>query len=372
MDRRHKALAVLVGLTIACIPVIFSATAFARQKPKPEAPKRPVQTAVAVQGDVPVYLDSFGNLAPSNNVNIISQVTGEIKEVNFNEGQDVKKGDMLFTIDKSPFEAQLAKANAALESDVADLNLKKDIVARNKKLAEQQLISQQDFDKYVADAASAEAKIKLDKANIDLAKINLGYCSIASPIDGVTGKRQVDAGNIVTANSGTPLVNIKTVDPLYVDFTLSESNLKHIRESIEEGDLKVQISPQGDDASIYNGSLELISNTVDVATGTISLRAVVPNPKRKLWPGQFVKVRLILGVEKNAVTVPYEAVKLGQKGSYLFVITADNTADLRQVTCGPQVDDDIVIESGVKAGERVVTSGQMGLSPGVCVIEATK
>jgi multidrug efflux system membrane fusion protein len=164
-------------------------------------------------------------------------------------------------------------------------------------------------------------------------------------------------------------VNIKTIDPLYVDFTLPETELVKVRSSMDKGQLEVEVTLQGDEGNKYAGTLELIGNTVDISTGTMSLRAVVPNKERKLWPGQFVRVRLILGTEEKATLVPYEAVQLGQKGSYLFVVTADNKADLRLVTTGQQVDDDIVIKEGVQPAEKVVISGQMGLSPGVSVAE---
>ncbi|MFA5096899.1 MAG: efflux RND transporter periplasmic adaptor subunit, partial [Candidatus Omnitrophota bacterium] len=309
-----------------------------------------------------------GSLAPTSDVDIKSQVTGQIKEVRFNEGQEVRKGDLLFIIDPSPFQAELDKAQAALAQDIADLNLKKDTLERNKSLFTAQLISQQDFDKYEADFLSAEQKIKLDQANIDLAKINLGYCNIISPVDGLTGKRQVDPGNIVTANTGPTLVNIKTLDPLYVDFTVPESELARVRASKEEGQLEVKVSLQEDPAVSYSGTLQLLSNTVDNTTGTIALRAFVDNKEKKLWPGQFVQVRLILGILRDAVIVPYEAVELGQNGYFLFVVTKENKADLRLVTIGPQIDDNVVILTGVSSGEKVVTSGQMGLSPGADVM----
>ena len=366
----NRILQLSVSLFIIIAVLVLVAKISASKKPQQkEIPARPVKTALAVQKDVSIYLDSFGSLSPSNDVNIKSQVTGEIKECHFNEGQDVAKGDLLFTIDTASFQANLDKTVAALAADTADLNLKKDTLARNKTLVEQQLISQQEYDKIQADAASAEAKIKVDQSNIDLAQINLGYCSIGSPIDGVTGKRQVDSGNIVTANTGPTLVNIKTIDPLYVDFTLSEGNLTKVRSAMDNGQLKVAIIIDGDENNKFPGQLQFLSNTVDNTTGTIALRAVVPNKERKLWPGQFARVRLVLGISSNAVIVPYESVQLGQKGNYLFVVTPDNKADLRLVSTGAQVDDDIVIGKGVEAGEKVVISGQMGLAPGVAVQE---
>jgi multidrug efflux system membrane fusion protein len=211
----------------------------------------------------------------------------------------------------------------------------------------------------------------LDEASIRIAKISLNYCFISSPIDGVAGKRQVDAGNIVSANAGPTLVNIKTIDNLYLDFTISERQLAQVRDAMLQSKLKVQISPEGDGQD-YEGEVVFIDNKVDDATGTVAMRALVPNKERKLWAGEIVQVRLILRTEKGAVVVPYQAVQLGQKGSYVFVVTSDNTADLRDVTPGIRFKDSIVIEKGIKAGEKVVTEGQMGLSSGVPVFDITQ
>jgi multidrug efflux system membrane fusion protein len=284
----------------------------------------------------------------------------------------VGKGDLLFTIDPRPFQADLDKARAALMQDLAGLKLKKNTFERNKKLFEKQLISQQDFDTYSADLAGAAAKVRLDNAAVELAKINLDYCYIRSPVDGLTGKRLVDVGNIVTGNSGPTLVNIKTIDTLYVDFTISETDLPKVRKAMDEGRLKVEVSMEQENGSSFKGELLLLDNTVDNTTGTVALRAAAANDERKLWAGQFVTVRLILGIKKDAVLVPYEAVQMGQQGNYLFVATEDNKADLRIVKTGSRQESSIVIEEGVRPGEKVVTLGQLGLWPGAAVIDAVQ
>jgi len=363
---------IIIWSIIILIIALFVAKVLLKKKPHKEILPRPVETALAIEQDAQYYIDSFGNLYPPNDVNIIAQVTGEIKEVNFVEGDEVKKGDLLFTIDPSPYQATLDKARAALMDDLADLKLKKITLERNKKLFEKELISQQDFDTYQTDFSSAEAKVRLDAAEVELAKINLEYCYVRSPVDGLTGKRQVDLGNIVSANAGPTLVNVKTIDTLFVDFTIPEGDLPEVRKAMQEGKLKVELTLGEDITHTYAGVLELIDNTVNNATGTVLLRASVSNKERALWAGQFVRVRLILGIDKGAVLVPYEAVQLGQKGSYLFVITADEKADLRIVNVGMRQKDSIVIKDGVKKGEKVVVSGQMGLSPGVKVIEASQ
>ncbi len=337
-----------------------------------ESRPRPVETAVAIEKDMPVYIESFGNLKTPYDVDIKSQVTGQIQEVHFKEGQETKKSDLLFIIDPSIYKAQVDKAQAALAQDLADLKLKEDTLRRNKKLLEKQLISLQDFDKYQTDVASARAKAKLDKAALELAIINLDYCFIRSPIDGLTGKRQVDPGNIVSANTGPVLVNIKAIDSFYIDFTIPEMELGRLRKAMGEGKLKVGILLEGAPDKPYSGELQFLDNAVDNTTGTVALRAIISNKDRSLWAGQFVRVRLILSIDKNAVIVPYQAVQLGQKGNYLFAVTPDNKADLRIVNVGSREKDYIVIEDGIKAGDRVVTAGQMGLSPGASIIDVTQ
>lgn len=361
----NKWLWILLGI----IGSVFIIKSFLNKPPVKEIPPRPVETAIAIQQDSYSYIDSFGNLYPPNDVNIKAQVTGAIKEVKFNEGKEVKTGDLLFIIDPSTYQADLDKARAALMQDLADLKLKKVTFDRNKILLEKQLISQQDFDTYEAELASAEAKVRMDNAEIELAKINLDYCYVRSPVNGLTSKRLVDLGNIVTANDGPTLVNIKTIDTLYIDFTIPETNLAAVRNAMKQGKLKVEINADDGKTPTHSGELELLDNSVDNTTGTVLLRAIVSNKDRSLWAGQFVIVRLILGIIKNAVIIPYEAVQIGQAGPYLFVVTAENKTDLRLVKTGQRQGESIVIFEGVKAGEKVVTSGHLGLSPGVSVVD---
>ncbi|MCK9604339.1 MAG: efflux RND transporter periplasmic adaptor subunit [Candidatus Omnitrophica bacterium] len=368
MANKHRRNIIIICFIIA---VIFIVKGLLTKKAPKEIPPRPVETALAIQKDVSIYIESFGNLYSPNNVDIKSQVTGAIKEVRFIEGQDVKRGDLLFIIDPASYNAALDKARAALMEDLANLKLAKVTFDRNKKLFEKQLISKQDFDKYQADLASSEAKVRLDYAEIELEKINLDYCYIGSPVDGVTGKRFVDLGNIVSANTGPTLVNVKTIDTLYVDFTIPERYLFSMRKSLAEGKLKVEVYFDENPDQTYAGEVELLDNTVDNNTGTILLRAIIDNAKRALWAGQFVRVHLILGEYKDAVLVPYEAVQLGLKGSYLFMVDAQNKAQLRYVKTAGRQKEYIVILDGVKTGERVVTSGQLGLSPDVLVAEVS-
>jgi len=337
------------------------------KKTEIELPPRPVRTAIAIQKDVPYYIESFGNLHALKSVDIKSQVTGQIVEVHFTEGKKVSKGDLLFTIDPRTYKAELDKAQAQLEVDKFDLKLKKDTLERNRPLVAKKLISDQDFDKIETDVDGAGARVRLDEAAVQMAKINLDYCSITAPVDGETGKVQVDPGNIVMANDGPALVNIKKIDVLYVDFTVTDRDLALVRKAMAEGVLKVEVVVPGNSAKVHTGELKLIENAVDNTTGTIFLRAVVQNSESELWAGQFVDVRLILGIQNAAVLVPADAVQYGQAGPFVFAVTADGKADMRLVKTGVREGSDIVIQSGIAAGEKVVTFGQMGLSPGCAV-----
>lgn len=365
----------LIGMAvIACVIIggYFLFKGIFQKKQMQETPPRPVEIAVAFEKDSPVYLETFGNLYSLYDVNVKAQIDGQVKEINFTEGSEVKKGDLLVTIDPAPFQAELDKARAALNRDLADLKLKKVTFERNEVLFEKKLISRQDYDKYSADLASSEAQVRLDAASVDIAKINLDYCYVRSVVDGLTGKHLVDVGNIVKANDGPTLVNIKTINELYVDFTVTESDLNQVREAMKQGKLLVEFCGDEPSAKVYSGELTLLDNSVDNTTGTFLLRAIVSNKDRELWAGQFVKIRLILGIEKAAVQVPYEAMQLGQDGAYLFVVTSEDKAELRQIKIGNRQQDNIVIEKGVSPGERVVVSGQLGLSPGAKVFDVSQ
>lgn len=350
--------------------VVFAVVKSCFFKPKPvPPPPRPVQTGQAIQKDVPIYINSFGTLACFYNVNLVSQVTGEIQKKLCISGDFVKKGDLLYMIDPKEYKAGLAKAQAALAQDEIDLKMKADTYERNKQLIEKNLISQQDFENFQTDMAAAQAKVKLDEANVRLAEINLGYCEIRSPIDGVLGDCKMDPGNVVTANDGPTLVNIKMINPMYVYFTVSETDLLRVRKAMADAVLEVDIIVTDDPNSPYEANLEFLDNKVDDTTGTVMLRGIVANPEKKLWAGQFVDIKLILYTQKDAVLVPYEAVKIGNKGHYLFVMTPQSTVDMRSVKVGQREGDDIIITEGVQPGETVVTVGQYGLSQGVQVMD---
>lgn len=347
-------------------------TSCSKHLPQPSSAK-PVHIGTAITQSVPIYIESFGYLKAPNDVNIISQQTGKILECHFKQGQEVKKEDLLFTIDPQLYQAQLNINKATLKRDKADMQNKQFIVDRDKKLVATGAISEQDFVLYCTNLAQAKASVELDKASIQQSQINLGYCYIKSPIDGVVGQRQIDPGNVVVANNGPVLVNVKTIDPLYVDFTIPEKNLFILKDAVAKGQLKVVIKVQefGVKASglsgVSIGDLMFFDNSVNNQTGTIFLRAIVANKDKKLWPGQFVKVYLILSIQENAMLVPIQAVNQGMKGDYLFTIH-NNKARVHYIAPGLKEADYIIINDdngAIKAGDRVVTVGQMGLVPDV-------
>ncbi|MFC1480135.1 efflux RND transporter periplasmic adaptor subunit [Candidatus Omnitrophota bacterium] len=370
--KENKRILKLVGVLLLAMFITAQVRGCIERNRKPPVQPRPVQTSKAFNKTVPVYVDSFGTLSSPENVDIKAQVTGQILEVNFTQGQEVSAGDLLFTIDPREYKANLDKAQGALAEQVEDLKLKTDTFERNKQLFERDLISEQDFETYQTDMAAAAAAAELAAAELELAKINLDYCYIVSPINGLTGKRLVDIGNIIPANTGPVLVNVKRIDELYLDFTLPERDLAKVRKAMKENTLDVQIFIPGKEGKTFSGKLEFIDNTVDDDTGTFALRAVVKNDARKLWAGQFVNVKLILGQETDAVLVAYDAAQIGKQGYYVFVVQKNNKADLRTVTVGSKQGSSIVIEKGVEVGETVVTVGQLGLSPGMPIIDITE
>lgn len=328
-----------------------------------EMPPAPVSAVPAQSGNVPVYLDEIGRTVAREMVSIQPQVSGRIVERHFTDGSDVKSGDLLFSLDARPYQAQLAAAEATLAQSKATLDLAGLDFARSAKLLDQKAISQQDFDTNQNAVAVAEARVKQNEAAVETARLNLEYCSIKSPIEGRAGQRLVDAGNIVEANQ-TALLVIQNLDPIYADFTVAEKYLAGVQRHMAKGALKVEVRlPEGSDPAIA-GDLTFLNNSVDPATGTVRLRATVPNADRRLWPGQFVKVRLVLSVIEGAVLIPAAAVQLSAKGPYVFVVSNESKAEMRPVTVGQRQGELIVIEQGVQAGDQVIITIHPFLMPG--------
>ncbi|KAF5409171.1 MAG: Multidrug resistance protein MdtA [Candidatus Udaeobacter sp.] len=318
-----------------------------------QAPVRPVTVAKVVTKDVPLYLDEIGTCAAYETVLVQAQINGVIITRNFQDGSDVKKGDLLFTIDPRPYQAALDQAKAQAELDQLNLKRQEDLSARK-------VISHQDYDTAVANAQKSQAAT-------ESAQVNLDWCYIKSPINGRVGLRNVDVGNLV-GPSTPPLVTILGLDPIYTDFTVAENDLPLVRKYLGGPNIKVQTYLQDGSIVPRTGDLYFIDNAVQPGSGTVKARGVTPNPDRALWPSEFVRVRFILDTLKNATLVPAQAVQVSQSGPFVFVVKPDNTVDLRPVKPGQRQEGDLtVIESGVKPDETVVVTGQLSLAPGAKV-----
>lgn len=326
----------------------------------------PVVAAPVVQKTAPVELRAIGNVEAYSTVSVKSQVEGPLERVSFREGQEVKKGDLLFSIDRRPFEAALKQAEATLARDVVQAKQARADAERHRKLYEQGILSKEQFDQSQANSDALDAAVHADQAAVDRAKIQLGYCAIRSPLDGRTGSLIVHEGNVVKADDAS-LVVINQINPIYVDFSVPEKYLSEIKRHMASRPLRVTALVPGQESSPVNGALTFVDNSVDPATGTIHLKGTFSNPRGPLWPGQYVNVKLELAGQPNAIVVPSQAVQTGQQGQYVFVIKPDLTTEVRPVVVDRTVEGDAVIASGLRAGEEVVTDGQLRLVTGARV-----
>ena len=350
----------LLGLAL-----IFAGLAACDKKPETnfERPPTPVTVARAVAQDVPVYIDAVGKTVAREVVSVQPQVSGRITQIHFTDGANVKIGDLLFTIDPRPYQAQLNQAEANVAQAEAALSLAKVNFARVEKVSDPRAVSRQDFDARKSAVETAEATLKQNRAAVENARLNLEYCTIRSPINGRAGQRAVDVGNVVSANNGSLLV-IQRLDPIYADFTVTESELSGVQRNMAKQALKVEVRLPDDGTEPREGKLTFLDNSVQEGSGTVKLRATLNNNDRSFWPGRFVKVRLILQTQRDAVLVPADAPQLSAKGPFVYVVKPDSSAELRPVKVGQRQEDLIVIKDGLKADERVVVSGQLGVTPG--------
>jgi multidrug efflux system membrane fusion protein len=356
MLRRHHTFYLACSLGILL-------TACAKKDPPPmERPPASVTVASAVSQDVPLYLDEVGHTVAREVVTVQPEVSGKITEIHFADGANLKKGDLLFTIDPRPFEAQLNAAQANLAQSKAALDFAQVQFARVKGLIESRAIARQDYDTRKNAVDVGEAQVKQNEAAVESARLNLEYTSIKSPIDGRAGHRLVDNGNVVTANT-TQLLSIERLDPIYADFTATEADLSEVQRELARHPLKVEVRlPDQQKPEI--GTLTFVDNSVQSSSGTVMLRATVPNSARRLWPGQFVNVRLVLANLQKAVLVPAAATQDSAKGPFVYVVKPDSTAELRPVKLGQRQGEMVVIQQGLQAGEQVVMNGQLGVMPG--------
>ena len=402
------------GAIVGAALVALAVAGCERQSQQAAAPARPPAPVVVakVQTDnVPIYLDEVGRTVAQESVTIQPQVSGKIIDVHFTDGADVKKGQLLFTIDPRPFKAAVAEAEAELAENRATLKFSQDEVKRLESVKGSGAVSQQEYEKNVNAAAVAAAKVEAAQAKLDTAKLNLEYATIESPIDGRAGERLVDPGNVVQGGGmqgGTQLLVIQRFDPIYADFTVTENVLGTVRKFMADGvlatedpmnKLKVEVDVPGDARQVIDalsgskpttapatqqaapllgrnviagtasgartGPLTFLDNRVQEGSGTVKLRATIPNSDRYFWPGQFVRVRLVLTTKQNAALIPERAQQIGQQGPYVYVVKPDMTAEIRNIKPGQrQKDGMIVVNDGLAAGEQVIVEGHMAVTPG--------
>ena len=362
-----------------------------------ERPPAPVTVTAAVSQDVANYLDSLGKIVARETVSIQPQVSGRITQIHFTDGANVTKGQRLFTIDPRPFEANLKQAQANLARDgalkkQAEANLAREIarekwgyaqVERYRTLVEQGVVAKEEYERLRADydtlranteaaraaVRSADETMRVDNAAIETAKVELSYCFIHSPIDGRAGQRLVDIGNVVNPggpgnNENNSLLVIERLNPIYADFTISQNHLSAVQREMQQGSLRTEVRLPDMSNEPVTGQLTFVDNAVQNETGQVTLRATLPNPDHRFWPGRFVNVRLVLSTTTGAVLVPVSAPQMSANGSYVYVVKPDSTAEQRTVELGQRQGDLIVVQKGVAAGEQIVTNGQLGVTPG--------
>jgi len=357
---------IIIFIVIIVVCFVGYKTLF-RKKPQPPAVHAvPVLVAKALQKTMPVQIEQIGTVEAYNSISIYSRVMGQLKKIHFQEGQDVTQGDMLFTIDPVPFEERLRAAEAKYSQDLAQLQFNESQAKRYQFLFEKGAVSRADYENQITLARTQEAIVKADKAEVDNAKTNLGYCFIKAPVSGKTGQFYVREGTMVKEND-TKLTVINQITPVYVRFSVAEKQLPEIRQHMKKGALKVKVSVPGFKEEIQDGTLTFIDNTVDPNTGMILLKATFGNKEKFLWPGQFVKVTLKLYDEPDAVVIPNQAVQIAQDAYYTFIVRPDNRAEYRTIAVSRIIGDETVITKGIKPGETVVTDGHLKLIDGAPV-----
>ncbi len=358
----------LPPFALAAASLLIAGCGDAKKAATPAPPPRNVTTAKVIAQDSPLYLEEIGTCAAVATVQVQAQVAGEITERHFADGADVKRGDLLFTIDPRPYQAALDQAKGTLAQNRSQLDLDKLNLQRAQDLSTKKVVAPQDLDTARTTVSTDTAKIETAEAVVAAAQVSLDFCTIRSPIDGRAGLRQVDVGNIVSGNAGgSVLLTIQQLDPIYTDFTVAENDLSEVRKYLQDGKIKVETDLPDDGAPPREGNLYFIDNAVQTGAGTVKLRGSTANADHHFWPGAFVHVRLILDTLKDARLVPNQAVQISQRGPYVFVLKADGTLDQRPVKPGQRQGDFVVVLDGLTAGETVVTSGQLALAPGMRV-----
>jgi len=352
---------------ILSILLISFLSACSKKTGLPPQPSVSVTAGTVIQKTVPVQIRVIGNVEAYSTVSVKSQIGGELIHVHFKEGQDVQKGDILFTIDPRPYESALKQAEANLAKDTAQLENALEEVRRYAELVKKGYVAQEQYDQIRTNAASFDATVNADRAVVENARLQLKYCYIYSPITGRTGTLFANEGNLIKANADNPMVIVNQIQPIYVTFSVAEQYLPEIKKYMSSGKVLVEAFITKGEDNPEEGMLIFVDNTVDVATGTIKLKATFVNKGKRLWPGQFVDVVMILTTQPNTIVIPSQSIQTGQKGQYVFVIKNDLTVEDRVITVGRTINSETVVEKGLQVGEKVVTDGQLRLVPGAKV-----
>jgi len=327
-------------------------------------PPVPVTATQAESKAVPLDVQAIGTVIAASTVAVRAQITGELMEVNFKEGDEVQQGQVMFVLDKRPFEAALQQAEAQLQKDQAQMANARSQAARYQDLAQRGIATREQVDSMTAQAAALEATVAADRANVQSAKVQLDYATIEARISGRTGLLQVHKGNLVRANDTQQLININRITPVYVTFAIPEAMLPQFKRYMAAGSIRVEARAPNDTGAPSLGKIDFIDIAVDALTGTIKVKGTFPNEDRLLTPGQFVNVSVTLTTDPHATVIPTAAVQSGQNGTYVYVVKADKTVELRPVTVARTHGDDSIIQTGVAPGETVVTDGHLRLIPG--------
>jgi len=335
-----------------------------KEAPPPGFPPATVLAAKTVQKDMPLAIAAIGTVEAHKSINIYSRINGQLLQTHFREGQDVRRGQLLFTIDSGPYREKLHQAEAKLAKDEAQLKFNDEEAKRYAFLFGKGAVSKSEADKYLTEAALYSANVKSDRAEVEDARLNLAYCSITAPFDGRTSAYGVNLGTIVRPND-TSLTTLNQITPVYVRFSVAERHLADIHRYIKSGSVTVKVSPAKNlTGAVSAGKLVFIDNAIDTATGMITLKAEFANLDKLLWPGQFVNVSLHLAMQPGAVVAPLRAVQQGEKGQFVFVVKPDMTADIRPVVVDRAMGEEAVIAKGLAAGETVITDGHLKVRPG--------
>jgi multidrug efflux system membrane fusion protein len=354
----NRALSTRIAITLA-----IAIAACSKPAPPRADPAVPVTVATAQLKNVPVQLRAIGNVQPRSTVSIKPLASGQLLRVWFREGEDVRRGQVLFTIDPRPYQAALAQAQANLARDQANLRNAESEAGRYSELVKKDYVTREEYEKFTSAAAAARAVVAADRASIQTTQVDLSYCEIRSPVDGRTGSLQVHPGNVVRANDTTALVVINQIHPVYVQFSVPEAQLRDVQARVRGGSVPVEVSPQSGGAPLATGTLSFVDNAVDPTTGTIALKATFDNANGALWPGQYVNIAVTLSNRENAVVIPSQAVQSSQKGQYVYVVKNDKGVEMRPITVLQAVDQQTIVDRGVAPGETVVTDGQIRLTP---------